>query len=157
MRVPIHAGDLFRIETDFLVNGAADRVQHGALDRVAQRLGVDDQPAVVRGHQALHPDVAGPAIDLDIGELEADIRAKTQWAIEVETRLTAEVRKQTADLVRAVEALHHTEKELEDRTAWALRLQEEAARLEQQLALVRASRWMRLGRKVGLGPTLPAG
>ena len=67
----------------------------------------------------------------------------------------AEIRKQTAELVRAVEALHHTEKELEERTAWALRLQEEAAQLEEQVTLYRASRWVKLGRKVGLGPVYP--
>ena len=92
-----------------------------------------------------------------VRELEEDIRAKTQWARDVEASLTAEVQKQTAHLVAAVEALHHTEKELEDRTAWALRLQEEANGLAQQMELVRASRWMRLGRKIGLGPVLPLG
>ena len=33
----------------------------------------------------------------------------------------------------AVEALHHTETELDERTAWALRLQEEAQALAEQL------------------------
>jgi predicted nucleic acid-binding Zn-ribbon protein len=89
-------------------------------------------------------------------ELEEDIRAKTEWARDTESRLTAEVRKQTADLGIAVDALHRTEKELEDRTAWALHLQDEASTLSQQLALIRASRWVKLGRKVGLGPVLPA-
>jgi SAM-dependent methyltransferase len=93
--------------------------------------------------------------DAKIAELEEDIRARTQWAKDVEARLTEEVRKQTADLVRAVDALHRTEKELEDRTGWALRLQQEADALNGQLALVRGSRWVKLGRKVGLGPVLP--
>jgi hypothetical protein len=53
--------------------------------------------------------------------------------------------------------LHRTEKELQERTAWALRSQEEANGLAQQMELVRASRWMKLGRKVGLGPVLPLG
>jgi predicted nucleic acid-binding Zn-ribbon protein len=96
------------------------------------------------------------AYDAKIAELEQDVVAKTQWARDVETRLTAEVKKQTADLVAAVDALHRTEKELDDRTAWALRLQSEAGALGQQLAEIRASRWVRFGRKVGLGPTLPA-
>ncbi|HTX33894.1 MAG TPA: methyltransferase domain-containing protein [Bryobacteraceae bacterium] len=91
-----------------------------------------------------------------VAELEADIRDKTQWAIDTETRLTAEVRHQTGELGKAVEALHHTEQELDQRTRWALSLQEEGARLAQLLALVRGSRWVRLGRKVGLGPELPA-
>jgi SAM-dependent methyltransferase len=95
------------------------------------------------------------AYDAKVAELERDIESKTRWARDVEAALTAEVKKQTADLVAAVEALHRTEKELEERTAWALRLQEEARLLGEQVALVRASRWMKLGRKVGLGPVLP--
>jgi len=92
-----------------------------------------------------------------VRELEADIAAKTQWAKDVERNLTAEIEKQTAELVKAVEALHRTERELDERTAWARQLQEEARRLEEQVALYRASRWVRLGRKVGLGPVVPAG
>ncbi len=94
-----------------------------------------------------------------VAALELDIQDKTQWAIDTETSLTAVIRDQTerlsravADLGTAVEALHHTEKELEERTAWALRLQDEARRLEEQVALFRASRWVKLGRTVGLGP-----
>ena len=94
-----------------------------------------------------------------VAALELDIQDKTRWAIDTETSLTAVIRDQTerlsravADLGTAVEALHHTEKELEERTAWALRLQDEARRLEEQVALFRASRWVKLGRTVGLGP-----
>ena len=94
-----------------------------------------------------------------VADLERDIQDKTRWAIDTETNLTAVIREQTerlsravADLGTAVDALHHTEKELEERTAWALRLQDEARRLEEQVALFRASRWVKLGRTVGLGP-----
>jgi SAM-dependent methyltransferase len=79
-------------------------------------------------------------------DLERDVREKTEWA-----RSTA------AELGHAVEVLDAREKELEERTAWALRLQEEAHALERLLSMVRASRWIRLGRKVGLGPELPPG
>ena len=88
-------------------------------------------------------------------ELEADIRSKIKWAQDVETALIIEVKKQTADLVKAVEALHHTEEELQERTVWALRLEKESSDLAQQLALFRASRWVKLGRKIGVGPALP--
>jgi SAM-dependent methyltransferase len=94
-----------------------------------------------------------------VAALELDIQDKTRWALDTETNLTAVIRDQgerlshaVADLGTAVEALHHTEKELEERTAWALRLQDEARLLEEQVALFRASRWVKLGRKVGLGP-----
>jgi chromosome segregation ATPase len=86
--------------------------------------------------------------------LEADIREKTQWAIDVEANLKADVARQTAELVRAVDALHRTEKELDERTAWARRLEAETQTLQHQLALFRKSRWVKLGRKVGLGPAL---
>ncbi len=90
-----------------------------------------------------------------MADLEKDVAARTQWAMDVETRLKAEVDKQTAELVHAVEALHHTEKELHDRTAWALQLQEEARKLDEQVTLFRSSRWVKLGRRVGLGPVVP--
>ena len=90
--------------------------------------------------------------DAKIAQLESDIAARTAWA----EKLNQEVQKQTADLVMAVDALHRTEKELEDRTGWALRLQQQAEELSGQLALIRASRWMRLGRKVGFAPGLPS-
>jgi ubiquinone/menaquinone biosynthesis C-methylase UbiE len=97
---------------------------------------------------------ASEAYDAKIAELERDVEAKTKWARDIEASLTAEVRKQTTDLAAAVDALHRTEKELEERTAWVLRLQEEASAAAQQLEMVRSSRWMKLGRKVGLGPVL---
>jgi SAM-dependent methyltransferase len=97
------------------------------------------------------------AYEAKVLDLEADIRSKIKWALDVEAALIIEVKKQTAELVKAVEALHHTEKELHERTAWALRLEKEASELAQQVALYQASRWVKLGRKIGVGPTLPAG
>ncbi len=90
-----------------------------------------------------------------VSELEADIQSKIKWALDVEAALIIEIKKQTADLVKAVEALHHTENELLERTEWALRLEKESTELARQVELYRASRWVRLGRKVGLGPVLP--
>ena len=87
-----------------------------------------------------------------VAALEEDIREKTQWAIDVETSLKADVAKQTAELVRAVEALRQTEKELDGRTAWAQSLDAELRGTQAQLTVYRQSRWVRLGRKVGLGP-----
>jgi len=94
-----------------------------------------------------------------VAEMEEDLRAKTKWAVDTETRLTAEVEQQTAALAKAVNQLHETEKDLEERTAWAKSLEEEsrkweeeARRLQGQVALYQGSRWVKLGRKVGLGP-----
>jgi SAM-dependent methyltransferase len=86
-----------------------------------------------------------------VKQLEADLASKVAWAQDAEKRLEEQI----ADKKRAVDALHNTEKELQDRTAWALRLEEERSRLEGQVTLYRTSRWVKLGRKVGLGPELP--
>jgi DNA repair exonuclease SbcCD ATPase subunit len=94
-----------------------------------------------------------------VAALEDDLQAKVQWA----TDLNAEVDKQTAALGKAVDQLHKTEKDLEERTAWALGLQkdlklseETTVALRGQLGLFQTSRWVRLGRKIGLGPAFPA-
>jgi SAM-dependent methyltransferase len=86
-------------------------------------------------------------------DLERDVREKTEWA----RATAAEIAAVRAELGHAVELLDAREKELEERTVWALRLQEEGRALERLLSMVRASRWIRLGRKVGLGPELPPG
>lgn len=83
-----------------------------------------------------------------VASLERQNDETTRWA----EGLNAEIQRQGKELELAVDALHRTEKDLEERTTWALRLKDEGQQLEQQLALFRASRWVRLGRKVGLGP-----
>jgi ubiquinone biosynthesis O-methyltransferase len=82
-----------------------------------------------------------------IASLEQENRETAQWAKDTEMRLTQELRK-------AVEAFEHTEQELQARTEWALSLDKQRGMLEAQLAVVRTSRWVRLGRKVGVGPAL---
>jgi 2-polyprenyl-3-methyl-5-hydroxy-6-metoxy-1,4-benzoquinol methylase len=89
-----------------------------------------------------------------IAALEEDGREKAKWAIDTEIRLTAEIEKIAAVLSERAAALEQTEQELLERTAWAQRLVQEKAQLEEQVNLVRASRWIKLGRKVGLGPAL---
>jgi ubiquinone biosynthesis O-methyltransferase len=89
-----------------------------------------------------------------IAALEAEGRERERWAIDTETRLTAEIRAHQSELEKAVAAIEETQRELESRTVWARALDEEKLRLEQQLAMVRESRWVKLGRKVGVGPTL---
>ena len=87
-----------------------------------------------------------------VKDLETDIQSKIQWALDVEASLIKEIKKQTAELVKAVEALDRTDKELQERSAWALQLDAEKSELAKQLELYRNSRWVRLGRKVGFGP-----
>jgi len=79
-----------------------------------------------------------------VRELEEDILAKTQWA-----------HNNLAELDRSAAELTRLQKEFDERTAWALRLDQEARQLEQQLLRLRGTLWIKLGLKAGLGPHLP--
>jgi hypothetical protein len=68
--------------------------------------------------------------------------------------LTGEIGKISEALAAAAATVEQTQTELQERTAWALRLEEEKRQLESLLNMVRASRWVKLGRTVGVGPAL---
>jgi hypothetical protein len=85
-----------------------------------------------------------------IDELEAITNAE----VAASTRLAQELDAKVLELVQCVEYLHAAEKTVEERTAWAQKAQAEADQLRSQVAAVQASRWVGLGRKLGLGPVL---
>jgi len=93
--------------------------------------------------------------------LEEESRRHAEWALESERRLGAELDARTAELeakcnelAECVRILHQVEATVEERTAWAGRLGRELRKAEVLLAGVRASRWVKLGHAVGLGPKL---
>ena len=69
--------------------------------------------------------------------------------------MSKELAEKSEDLGKCVEVLHETEKTVEERTVWAQGLERQVTQLEEQIALLRASRWLKLGRRLGLGPELP--
>jgi chromatin segregation and condensation protein Rec8/ScpA/Scc1 (kleisin family) len=83
-----------------------------------------------------------------IAKVQWELESKTAWALRVDGELTAKCE----ELARCVEQLHQTEKTVEERTKWALDLRLQIQELERRLASFRASRWVRLGKSVGLGP-----
>jgi SAM-dependent methyltransferase len=89
-----------------------------------------------------------------VAGLEEENREKTRWALETDARLTAQLRARAEQLARTEEDLRGARQELAERSGAALRLQEEIRGLEGLLAVFRASRWVKLGRKVGLGPAI---
>ena len=85
-----------------------------------------------------------------IAELERENLAKTEWAAQLNTQLDAKVQ----ELAQCVEYLHQAEKTVDERTRWAQSLDAEVEQLRRKLALLEASRWVQLGRRVGLGPDI---
>jgi hypothetical protein len=81
---------------------------------------------------------------------EAKIRS-----LEEEGRVIAEqLHTKCSELAETVRLLDVAETTVVERTVWAQRLEAERGHLAQQLDLVRTSSWLKLGRKVGLGPVL---
>ncbi|MCE5306414.1 MAG: methyltransferase domain-containing protein [Acidobacteriales bacterium] len=96
--------------------------------------------------------------------LQAELEESNRWAGELNKQLKeaadkvsayeAKIAELEAERVRSVEWVRKTEANLEERTKWALSLEQEKSALEQQLSLVRASRWVKFGKSLGLGPKL---
>ena len=61
----------------------------------------------------------------------------------------------TGEQQRARQAIDALEAENQKKTDWALALSAEVDALRGQIAMVVASRWVRAGHKIGLGPPLP--
>jgi len=82
----------------------------------------------------------------------ADSEQKAKWAIETEARLGEALSKKSDELAEAVRLLDRAESTVTERTVWAQKLQSQVEQLEAQLEMIRASRWLKLGRAMGLGP-----
>lgn len=87
-----------------------------------------------------------------VGELEAENRAKTDWALEIETRLSHELAAKCAELAETARLLDRAEATVNERTVWAQDLEKRVEDMQARLAQVRESRWIKLGRAAGLGP-----
>ena len=94
------------------------------------------------------------AYESKVIELEQDVSEKTNWALETERRLTAELESKCGELGEAVRLLDKAEATVEERTRWAQDLNARLQSATAQLAMIRSSRWVKLGRKAGLGPQL---
>ena len=89
-----------------------------------------------------------------VNELEIENQAKTEWALATEARFMQELEARGRELAECVRLLETAEATVEERTLWAQRVEAQREKLEAQLSMIRASRWIRLGRKFGLGPLI---
>lgn len=142
--------DQFRAQTRELEqkNEWAARLNQELADSAARVAELQDEFA--REQQAGKE--LATAYESKVTELEADVQAKAQWAIDIEARLSAELKAKCDELAACVKLLQEAESTLEERTNWALKLDKEREELIAQLNSVQASRWYRLGRSIGLGP-----
>jgi SAM-dependent methyltransferase len=97
-----------------------------------------------------------------INRLEAQLERSNRWAEQVSADLAAagerivELQEYfAAEQLRAQESIDGLEAENQKKTEWALKLAGEVDNLSAQIAMVIASRWVRAGHKIGMGPPLP--
>ena len=98
--------------------------------------------------------IAVDGYEAKIAGLEREIGETVERAIDTERRLTSELASTVDELGRCVDLLHAAEATIDERTAWAQSVQAQADERLVRIQVVRDSKWMKLGRKLGLGPVL---
>jgi chromosome segregation ATPase len=101
----------------------------------------------LRAEQERGRDVAAN-YDRKISSLEKESLQTAEWAAETDRTLAAKCE----ELAEAVRLLDRAEASVTERTQWAMQLQARVEQIEHVLAMVRESRWVKLGRAAGVGP-----
>jgi ubiquinone/menaquinone biosynthesis C-methylase UbiE len=82
--------------------------------------------------------------------MEHENQIKTEWA----RKASAELEAKCQELAHCVELLDAAESSVRERTIWAQAAEARRADLAARLEMIRGSRWVKMGRTVGLGPDL---
>jgi SAM-dependent methyltransferase len=117
----------------------------------AQRLDTDLKAAGDR-IVALQNEAAALAADYraQFARMEQEDQIKTEWA----RKASADLEAKCQELAHCVGLLDTAEATVRERTVWAQTAEAARAQLAAQMEMLRQSRWVKLGRTVGLGPDL---
>lgn len=117
----------------------------------AQRLDTDLKTAGER-IAALQNEAAELAVEYQaqVDRMEHEDHVKTAWA----RKASADLEAKCQELARCVGLLDTAEATVLERTIWAQTTEAQRAELAAQLEMIRISRWVKMGRTVGLGPDL---
>lgn len=117
----------------------------------AQRLDTDLKAAGDR-IVVLQNEAAALAADYrdQFARMEQEDQIKTEWA----RKASADLEAKCQELAHCVGLLDTAEATVRERTVWAQTAEAARAQLAAQMEMLRQSRWVKLGRTVGLGPDL---
>lgn len=87
-----------------------------------------------------------------VASLEAELAERTERALVLQRQLESQLDAKVTELGACVELLHQAEATVEERTLWAQQLQATVQHLQDTLTTAQGSRWLRLGRTLGIGP-----
>jgi SAM-dependent methyltransferase len=147
-----------RDELHRLYNGVQTELEeHNRWAQTLERELAESREHVVRLQAELDAEQASgkriaEAYESKIAELERENREKTVWAEETEQRLTTDLQVKLDELAGAVRLLDQAEATVAERTQWAQQLDEQVRQLQAQMQMIHDSRWIKLGRLVGVGP-----
>jgi len=88
-----------------------------------------------------------------VSQLEAELAVRLEWAHNLE----GQVQRLGNEIERLGSEVGRVERELIERTQWALSLRDKLTQAEAQLHLAAGSKWVRLGRRLNLGPEIVTG
>lgn len=88
----------------------------------------------------------------EAARLEAERAAAIAWGQHKEAELFEQLEASRAEFAKCLDLFHQAETTIEERTRWAQSQETEINNLNTQLDSIRASKWIRLGRSIGLGP-----
>ena len=130
---------LFREQKEQLEEHNRWAIQLGAdLTLAGERIVAlqNELEAVARGYQA------------QVVELQAENQKKTEWALDTGARLE----EKNNELVECIRLLETAEATVVERTHWAQSVEAQRQELAAELNRFQASRWLKLGRILRLGP-----
>ncbi|MBE0659765.1 MAG: methyltransferase domain-containing protein [Bryobacteraceae bacterium] len=141
--------DLYRAQSENL-----KAVQAWGLD-MDQRVKTAETAVIeeLARHQDNVTEIAS-GYESQLASLQAEHAAASAAAEANINRLESALTETRAELTRCVDLLHESEKTVEERTLWAQNLQARIEHLESTLASLQQSRWLRFGRKIGVGPDI---
>lgn len=126
-----------------------------ASNRWAASLGAElEATGQILSHERAESEALARGYEAKVNELEQENASKTAWALETEARMSKEIDAKCQELAECVRLLEAAEATVVERTEWAQRTEALRVQLAAQLDFVRSSRWVRLGRKIGIGPDL---
>lgn len=92
------------------------------------------------------------AYEAEIARIEAERLAALKWGQDKESELLGQLEASRAEYTKCLALFQQAETTIEERTRWAQSLEAEIANLNAQLESIRGSKWIRLGRSLGMGP-----
>jgi SAM-dependent methyltransferase len=122
-------------------------------DRKAALQRISELQDLMQAEQAKAIEMAA-AYQRTVDALEEENLRKTEWAIEIEKRVSVALTQKCEELAATVELLDRAEATVVERTEWAQALDRSLQQANEKLRILAHSSWVKIGRAAGIAPKL---